>query len=395
MEQDGPPTPIRSIDEPGLKATGQLLQQMRHEVARLLQRQAPSFPGAQPVSFARRHLEQLQTEDYYVCEKSDGIRYLLYLTEDEAGRETHYLIDRKNDYWFINAGSLHFPTPQSAEDFHRATILDGELVVDTLGDGRKEPRYLVFDCLVLDAQVLMGRELGKRLGYFREQVFKPYQKLLEQYPQERQFQPFFMEMKDMQLAYGIEMMFESVIRKLRHGNDGLIFTCLRTDYKPGTDPHILKWKEADENTIDFVWKLHFPTVEPTAEERAEGVADAPFVDYDAVPRAELLVNHGGGWPAGYRRFADLHLDEAEWEVLKGLGDALDERVVEAYMDPQKRWRFSRFRDDKADANHISTVNSVVESIRDAVTREDLLAAAKPIRDHWKAREQQRQRQQRS
>ena len=325
-----------------------------------------------------------------MCEKSDGLRYLLYLTEDENGGEVHYLIDRKNDYWFVSAGNLHFPTPGSEQDFHKATLLDGELVLDDLGGGRTEARYLVFDCLVMDGQVLMSREFSKRLGYFQEQIFRPYKDLLRRYPQEVAFQPFLVEMKNMQVAYGIQMMFEDVIKNLRHGNDGLIFTCLKSEYKAGTDPHILKWKEADENTIDFMWKLRWPQVEPTP---GGGGGGEPYTDYDAVPQVELLANHGGGSgpDAGYQYYAPLHLEEHEWDVLRALGDPLDERIVEAYMDDQKRWRLSRFRDDKTDGNHISVVNSVIESIRDGVSKAELLAAAKGIRDNWKAREQARKR----
>ncbi|KAI1110729.1 mRNA capping enzyme [Nemania sp. NC0429] len=391
MDPKGPgeSAQIPSIDEPGLRATGELLVTMRKEVAALLNRSSTAFPGAQPVSFARRHLDELHNDNYYVCEKSDGMRYLLYMTEDEEGHEVHYFIDRKNDYWFINRGTLHFPLPNDHLKFHTATVLDGELVMDSLPNGRKEPRFLVFDCLVLDSQVLMNRELSKRLGYFEEKVFKPYRRLLDEYPVERQYQPFFVEQKVMQFAYGIEMMFKDVIRNLKHGNDGLIFTCLKSEYKPGTDPHILKWKDAEENTVDFVWKLTFPTADPDEWERAEGVT-GPFVDYEAKPAVELLAHHGGGWPNGYQHYAELHLEDAEWEVLKGLGDPLDERVIEAYMDGQKRWRFCRFRDDKTDGNHITVVNNVIESIRDGVTKEDLLGAAKSIRDNWKARERPRE-----
>ncbi|KAI0405370.1 mRNA capping enzyme [Xylaria palmicola] len=382
------PIQIQNIDTPGTKAEGDLLFTLRKEVASLLGRTSTGFPGAQPVSFSRRHLDELRREDYYVCEKSDGMRYLLYMTVDEGGHEVHYFIDRRNDYWYIDRGNLHFPLPDDRVKFHTATVLDGEFVMDVMGDGRKEPRYLVFDCLVLDGLVLMNRELGKRLGYFQEQVFKPYRRLMDDFPSERQYQPFFIDQKVMQLSYGIEMMFKDVIRNLNHGNDGLIFTCLRSDYKPGTDPHILKWKEASENTVDFIWKLTFPTVEPNELERADGIT-SPFIDYGATPSVALLAHHGGGYPNGYQPYAEMHLEDNEWEILKSLGDPLDERVVEAYMDSQRRWRFYRFRDDKPEANHISTVNSVIESIRDGVTREDLLGAAKIIRDNWKAREQMR------
>ncbi|KAI1761735.1 mRNA capping enzyme, alpha subunit [Hypoxylon sp. FL1150] len=375
---------IQSIDEPGRKPPPEVTQSLRKDVANLLHRGSTGFPGAQPVSFCKKHLEELCREDYYVCEKSDGIRYLMFLTADENGAETVYLIDRKNDYWWIEE-ALHFPLPNNTQAFHVGTVLDGELVMDVHSDGRREPRYLVFDCLALDGQSLMARELSKRLGYFQEQVFKPYRKLLDDYPSERQYQPFFIDLKSMQMAYGIRMLFEDVIKRLKHDNDGLIFTALHSEYKPGTDPHILKWKEADENSVDFLWKLRFRTVEPDEEERAEGITE-PFVDYDGVPDVDLLAHYGGGQ---YKIFAPMHLEDAEWEILKSFGEALDDRVVEAYMDAQKRWRFSRFRDDKPDGNHISVVTSVLESIQDAITREDLESYSKVIRDNWKAREKSR------
>ncbi|KAI6091141.1 mRNA capping enzyme, alpha subunit [Hypoxylon rubiginosum] len=376
---------IQLIDEPGIKPPPEVTQQLRHDVAKVLGRQSTAFPGAQPVSFCKKHLEELCREDYYVCEKSDGIRYLLYLTADHNGAETKYLIDRKNDYWWVDSESLHFPLPGNTQAFHVGTVLDGELVMDVHSDGRREPRYLVFDCLALDGQSLMARELSKRLGYFQEQIFKPYRKLLDDFPEERQYQPFFIDLKSMQMAYGIRMLFEDVIKRLKHDNDGLIFTALHSEYKPGTDPHILKWKEADENTVDFMWKLKFPVVEPDEEERAAGITE-PFVDYDSTPPVELLANHGSG---RYHWFANLHLEDNEWEILKSFGEPLDERVVEVYMDGQKRWRFSKFRDDKTDGNHISVVQSVMESIQDGITREDLENYSKTIRDNWKAREKSR------
>ncbi|KAG6004311.1 hypothetical protein E4U21_001170 [Claviceps maximensis] len=376
---------VGSVAEPGVKASGALLHSMRREVAQLLGRHQTGFPGAQPVSFARQHLEELQKQDYYVCEKSDGIRYLFYLTADEEGAEAHYLIDRKNDYWFITNRNLHFPLENNAQSFHTKTLVDGELVWDSLPDGKKEPRFLVFDCLVMDGNKLMDRTLDKRLAYFKERLYTPYKKLFREYPDELRFQPFFVEMKPFQLAYGIEMMFKQVLPNLRHGNDGLIFTCRNTPYKHGTDPHILKWKPPEENTIDCRMKLTFPLVEPDDWERQEGITE-PFTDYDNVPKAELLVYKGDREPEKYEFFNKLFITEEEWEVLKGLNDPLNWRIVECHQDAQGRWRLIRFRDDKKEANHTSTVASVLESINDRVTEQDLYKSAVRIRDSWKARQ---------
>jgi mRNA guanylyltransferase len=295
------------------------------------------------------------------------------------------LIDRKNDYWFITNKNLHFPLENDRESHHTATVIDGELVWDSLPNGKKEPRFLVFDCLVMDGNQLMDRTLDKRLAYFKERFYVPYKKLMKDFPSELQYQPFHVEMKNFELGYGIDMMFRQVLPGLHHGNDGLIFTCRNTPYKHGTDPHILKWKPPEENTIDLRLKLTFPTVEPDEVERMEGITE-PFVDYDSVPMAELLVYKGDSGPNKYEHFQDAYITEEEWEILKGLDDPLNDRIVECNLDDQGRWRIVRFRDDKSEANHKSTVQSVMESINDRVSDKDLSKAAELIRKNWKARQ---------
>ncbi len=265
--------------------------------------------------------------------------------------------------------------------------------MDNAGSKEFQPKFLVFDCLALDGNHLMERSLDKRLGYFKEKVFKPYQALFKKYPHEQQFQAFKMDMKDMQFSYGIEMMFREVLPSLKHGNDGLIFTCRNTEYHPGTDPHILKWKPVAENTIDFRIQLRFREVEPDEADLSEGITE-PYVDYDAVPLAELYTYHGDGSREKYRYFAELYLSEEDWEAMKGCNDPIPNRIVECALDEQERWRIHRFRDDKPEANHISTVKSVMESIQDSVNEQELRDAAKGIKDNWKARQVQEQQRRR-
>lgn len=54
---------VLSIDEPGLRISGDLLRNMRQEVASLLGRNQLGFPGAQPVSFSRKHVDELRREE--------------------------------------------------------------------------------------------------------------------------------------------------------------------------------------------------------------------------------------------------------------------------------------------------------------------------------------------
>lgn len=305
----------------------------------------------------------------------------MYCTKDTDGNELHYLIDRKNDYWCVP--QLHFPIPgdDTHLGFHTDTIIDGELVIDTLPNHQVQAKYLVFDCLMLDGNSLMNRTLDKRIAYFGERIFKPYQELYKAFPEEIQYLPFVLELKQMQMGYGIEMMFRQVLPTLPHGNDGLIFTCRNTDYKHGTDPHILKWKPESENSVDFRLSLDFPVIEPDAQDIAEGITK-PYFDYDATPTANLLVSYDNNKDEYY---GTMYLEPSEWETMKALNEPLNDRIVECHMDAHKRWRFMRWRDDKEKPNHISTVESVIESITDRVTEKELLAAAKRIRDEWKKR----------
>ncbi|KAL4885340.1 mRNA capping enzyme, catalytic domain-containing protein [Aspergillus karnatakaensis] len=377
---------VPDLDAVGMKAEPELADQFRREVADLLGRKNLNFPGAQPVSFSRRHLTELQHADYYVCEKTDGIRCLMYFTRGEPGsgmEEIHYLIDRKNEYRYVPG--LHFPRPNDETSFHVDTLVDGELVNDTYEDGTEQLKFLVFDCLVLDGQSLMHRTLDKRLAYFKEMVLKPYNALYERYPEEKQHRIFAVEDKSTQFSYGIEMMFREIIPKVKkiHGNDGLIFTCRSTPYRIGTDEHILKWKPPAENTIDFRLRLEFPILEPDSDDEADGISD-PYPDYDALPIFHLFVSLND---REYQPFGEMYVTPSEWEDLKALQTPLDDSIVECSKDETGRWRFHRVRDDKADANHISTVEKVLESIEDRVTEEDLIRAAPTIKTAWKKRAQ--------
>jgi mRNA guanylyltransferase len=192
----------------------------------------------------------------------------------------------------------------------------------------------------------------------------------------------------MEFPYAIELMFREVLPKLPHGNDGLIFTCRVSPYTFGTDPKILKWKPAEENSVDFRLKLEFPTIsradlDPDSDEDdAESDTESVVVDYNSKPAFNLSVYHGD---STYQKFGEMYVTDEEWENLKSLGQPLDEEIVECRMDEQQRWKFMRLRKDKKDANHISTVNSVIESIQDAVGKDELIRSAKDIRASWKSR----------
>jgi mRNA guanylyltransferase len=375
-----PPPPM-----PGFIIPNNQVQDLRALVADLLQRDTTRFPGAQPVSFAREHITELQRQEYFMCEKTDGLRCLLFMWwqngHDGNLEPVTFLIDRKNNYYNVEP-ALRIPyhkDPTNPEPFLFGTVLDGELVHDQY-PGEASPRlnFYIFDALAIDSENLTGKTLDKRLGRFQEWVLKPYHKKLTSTPNP-DLRPFALKEKKTYPAYSIRSMFDNVLPTLKHGNDGLIFTCKSTRYEFGTDRHILKWKPPHENTIDFKLRLgDFPLMDP--EDGEEGL----IPDYDAMPTSfQLLVQHNKD---NYQYFADLVITSDEWELLKGLNQRLDGRIIECYRSVSGQWKYKpegdgtpRWRDDKKDANHISTVNSVLASIEAPVTEEMLLANEEPIK----------------
>lgn len=106
----------------------------------------------------------------------------------------------------------------------------------------------------------------------------------------------------------------------------------------------LKWKPSEENTVDF-----------KVTEQGSG-------SY----HIGILLNEGS-----YRDYGEITLEDdtsREWSRMEMNG-----RIIECRWDPEwpNSWRFSRFRDDKLDANHISVYEKILESIHDNVTKEQV------------------------
>lgn len=353
-----------------------------------------------------------------MCEKSDGVRCLLYCTEGDAGQESYYLIDRKNDYYWLRPNSFHVPrAPEQLPDksygkiiwdsFHTNTILDGELLFDVEPNGDRTLKYLVFDCLFVDGQNLMQRTLDKRLAYFNDKIHSPYKALCRTYPSDTKDFAFQMEDKKFQFSYAIHALFNDIIPKLKHGSDGLILTCRETPYKFGTDENILKWKPAEENTVDFRLSMEFPPLDDLRSRtlsngQGSRPASAPREavwdrDYDALPKFTLYVNQGETHP--HLPYAKMYATVPEWDFMKkyatSRNDGLEGAIVESHKDSEGRWRFNRFREDKPEANYESVVHKVVESIEDGVNKKELVELGAVVRTAWKGRQRREDEERRS
>lgn len=160
---------------------------------------------------------------------------------DISGSVLLIQIDRKNNYYFLPVGMLQ---PQGA--YHTDTIIDGELVYEN----GKDLFMLFFDALVIGGKNICKKPYTGRLGYLRRDIVIPYQ---ERCRKDKSFgarYPFKMALKRLELSYNIGTVFKH-IESYRHKTDGLMFTSANAPYDLGTCQKMLKWKPANENTVDF------------------------------------------------------------------------------------------------------------------------------------------------
>ena len=396
---------------PGKRCAPDVETYLKQQVTMILRTRYNSFPGSQPVSFTREHLHKnLLERDYLVCEKSDGLRVLLFvLVNPDTNEEGTFLISRENEYYHVP--DFHFP--RSIKDFdksHNGTIIDGELVYSLNPITKiKEVRYLIFDCLSMDMQSVMHKNLYKRLYHAQQEFHLPYNELRRKFPDACKNWSFKLDFKNMTQPFKIHKIFNEM-KNLTYVSDGLILTSCDSPYIPGTDPTLLKWKPAEENTIDFKIGLEFPKVLDDSLPKHD--PNREYTDYDSKPKFKLYVWKGGDDPfknesiennikrnggeyknsfVNYDIYDDLFVSDKQWEEMKKSGESFNGRIGECRQTNDEVWELLRFRDDKLNGNHINVVLKILKSIEDSVTRDELIELEPKMKENWEIREKNKQR----
>jgi hypothetical protein len=181
--------------------------------------QGPNFPGPQPVSIERRHFPILKRRPYVVCEKTDGVRYLL--TCDDT--KTCSLVNRA------------FEVTHVAINLPRGTILDGELV--ECRDAKK--LFVIHDAVLVRGENVTQMSLTDRLAKAKS-VIRTIVRTSKS--------PFGLVVKTMTPLEE----FDKVPLEYPYETDGLVFTPVDEPVRTGTHETMFKWKPRDRITIDFL-----------------------------------------------------------------------------------------------------------------------------------------------
>jgi len=314
------------------------------------------FIGSMPVNLTRKNLNVVLRKNYFVTEKTDGIRYLLYVVADPVTKgPVAVLMDRK--------GAV-FKIPGSAavgEALGVGTVLDGELVHNRT---YKKQVFLMFDVLAIKASPKLHLTFSERIDLIAGEVNTLCRKYLEA-PKEAAVggaaeSPLWLIRKIfrkkteigeivnfLRTEDGERVYFENERR--HHKSDGIIFQA-DAPYIIGTNMELFKWKWLELRSVDLQavtkdnGELRLFAAGPEATEIDCMLANTvSLAQYDT-----------------YRLRADM--EEA----------SLRRPIVEVTYDTVVgTWRYHHLRRDKKEPNKIQTVIGVMLELAEQIPIEEL------------------------
>ena len=188
-----------------------------------------NFPGPQPISLEMKDTPKLLQYDYKVCEKTDGVRFLLYGT-NFYNTNRIFLVDRS--FKFYQVDNLEFK-----EHFYKETIFDGELICNN----DNQWIYYCHDCICLAGVNVARSQLDIRLEFINKCLNELF---IKSDTFQIRLKPFwsFLNFQDYLKYHNTS----------NHKVDGVIFTPVKLPVSTGTQHTLFKWKE--NHTFDLLVK---------------------------------------------------------------------------------------------------------------------------------------------
>ena len=190
------------------------------------------FPGPQPISIERAHFETLKNNPYWVCAKTDGVRYILACLHYQ-NQNYMFFINRKKEVFLLNFEI-------DSESFN-GTILDGELV--------KNNETNTYEYHMYDVTTISGKDVTNLKHHERIQHIMQFSSSIRT---SNVKPPFDIKVKTFFPLDKMKTYVNELVPTLTHDIDGYIFTPDNDPVKSGTHDKMFKWKERLKNTVDFI-----------------------------------------------------------------------------------------------------------------------------------------------
>jgi len=185
------------------------------------------FPGPQPISIEYKHFPILRSGQYFVCEKTDGERYMMVTLLYEGKRKCVFV----NRSFHMFEVSINLP-----RNIYNGTIFDGEMYDNTL---------MIYDAVIINGEVIGHLNLRERLDRVSNVLKSVIYMKFDKY---RLKLKTFHEMKD------FETFMDTYLPTVQQKIDGLVFTPINEPVRIGTHETLFKWKPQEKNTVDFYMK---------------------------------------------------------------------------------------------------------------------------------------------
>ncbi|CAK7333549.1 unnamed protein product [Dovyalis caffra] len=275
--------------------------------------------------------------------------------------------------------ALKLNVPGPADKTHHFTLLDGEMIIDTLPDSQKERRYLIYDMMAINQVSVIERPFHERWKMLEKEVIEPrnyerhniYQSRNPYYRYDQE--PFRVRRKDFWLLSTVTKVLKEFIPRLSHDADGLIFQGWDDPYVTRTHEGLLKWKYPEMNSVDFLFEVDDDDRQMLyLHERGK----KKLMEGHRVAFKELYVN-----PCIYTENTGISMYNGIPAVASHiLGKCIDSdpssysgKIVEcSWNSDENVWVCMRVRTDKSTPNEFNTFKKVMRSIKDNITEDVLL-----------------------
>tara|TARA_B100001094_G_C18030717_1_gene719979 strand:- start:58 stop:939 length:882 start_codon:yes stop_codon:yes gene_type:complete len=248
------------------------------------------FPGSMAISMERKDIPLIKKSNYWFCEKSDGVRYILFATMfsfQNTSRKTVFLVDRALNFYIVK---MCLPL-----ESYQGTIIDGELVDDC---------FHIFDCICIAGKYVGHSPHSSRMSSCRKLVDAVNH-------EESSFQVVvkkFVPLNAIQ-NYMNANTFEN--------NDGFIFTPEDDPVQYGTHSTLFKLKSGHDHTVDFVID-------------SEGQC---FVTENKKPKWITTIPLSGDWKEelSVPKVVECSFMNGTWKILKRRTDKKHSNSLKTYQ----------------------------------------------------------------